>query len=67
MGWNISPAHAAGLSPANSIWAGSGPAQDGGPGPAQFFFPIFFVKRKIQKIFFLKFYNFPMYFLCHFD
>jgi len=61
MDWNISPAHAAWLSPAHSIWAGSGPAQNGGPGPAHFF--IFFKKRKIQKkIYFLKFYNFPVFF-----
>jgi hypothetical protein len=40
IGWNIIPAHAAGLSPAHSIWVGSG--------PAQFFF---FVKKYFFGIF----------------
>ena len=47
MGWIINPVHAGGLSPAHSIWAGSGPAQNGGPGPAQFFFLI----EKFKNIF----------------
>ena len=58
MGWNISPAHAAGLSPAHNIWAGSGPAQDGGPGPAQ----LFFIKIKNKK-YFWNFTIFPCIFM----
>ena len=45
MGWIISPVHAAGLSPAHSIWAGLGPAQNGGPGRPSFF------KKKFKNIF----------------
>jgi len=48
MGWNISPAYAAWLSPAHSIWAVSSPIQNGGLGSTQFFF----CKRKNQKYFF---------------
>ena len=47
MGWIISPVHAAGLSPAHSIWVGSGPAQNGWARSG----PVFFLK-KIQKYFF---------------
>jgi hypothetical protein len=47
MGWIINPVHAGGLSPAHSIWVGSGPAQNGGPGPAQLFFLI----EKFKNIF----------------
>jgi hypothetical protein len=56
MGWIISP------SPRG--WAESGPAQNGWAKSG----PIFLKKktRKIQK-YFLEFYNFPMYFVCHFD
>jgi len=46
MGWNISPAHAAGLSPAHSIWAGSGPGWVGQVQPS-----LFFIKRKNKKYF----------------
>jgi hypothetical protein len=63
MGWNISPAHAAGLSPAHSIWAGSGPAQDCWAKSSPFFF---FVKRKIEKYLFVILQASGV-FLCHFD
>ena len=57
MGWNISPAHAAGLSPAHSIWARSGPSQDGWARSG----PVFFLK-KISKILFWNFTIFPCIF-----
>jgi len=59
MGWNISPAHSAGLSPAHSIWAGSGLAQDGWAMSGPVFF---FVKRKIKK-YFWNFTIFPRIFM----
>ena len=72
MGWNISPAHAAGLSPAHSIWAGSGPTQNGwaGSGPTQngwagsgpVFYFILLKKRKKFKNIFWNFYIFPCIF-----
>jgi hypothetical protein len=57
MGWIISPVHAVGLSPAHSIWAGSGPAQNGWARSG----PVFF-KKKIQKYFFWNFTIFPCIF-----
>jgi len=55
MGWIISPVHAAGPSPAHSIWAGLGPAHNGWARSG----PVFF--KKIQK-YFLESYNFPCIF-----
>ena len=52
MGWNISPAHAAGLSPAHSIWAGSGPARDGWVGSGLIYFTLEKKKKKFKKYLF---------------
>jgi hypothetical protein len=65
MGWNISPAHAAGLSPAHSIWVGSDPAQDCWARSGLIFF-YFFVKRKIEKYLFVILQASDI-FLCDFD
>jgi len=62
MGWNISPAHAAGLSPAHSIWAGSGPTQNGWAGSGPVFYFILLKKRKKFKNIFWNFYIFPCIF-----
>jgi hypothetical protein len=64
VGWNISPAHAAGLSPALLLWAGTSaqPMRLGQYRPS----PVHF-KKKICVLFVLKIVIFPRIFRRHFD
>jgi len=59
MGWVISPVHAAGLSPAHSIWVGLGPAQNGWARSSPVFLKknskIFFGILQFSRVFFMSF------------